>query len=113
MRIMNRVSFGRLVFFIILFISFDVNAQKIVTGDKYMRKVLKEDIRKAEQGDPKSQYIIGSLCLLGGEYVKKDIDLGMTYLRKSASQDYSPAYYQLGKYLYAEGNVDMSVDFFK
>lgn len=110
---MNRSLLMWMTFIILLSFSFKVNAQKIITEDVYTKKALKEIINKANQGEPDSQCLIGSLCLHGGEYVKKDVDLGLVYLHKSANQNFSPAFYELGNFSRAEGNVDKAVGYYK
>jgi hypothetical protein len=57
--------------------------------------------RKAEQGDPSSQYIIGNRYYFGNG-VNKDIDFAVAWLRKAADQGIDKAQFLLG-HLYLRG----------
>lgn len=110
---MNKLSLREFVFIILVLMPLNINAQKIIAEDRDTRKFMREIISEANQGAPDSQCLIGVLCLRGDKYLKKDIDLGLAYLRKSSNQNYAPAFYFLGDYSRAEGNVDDAVGYYK
>src|SRR6266403_1073611 len=61
-----------------------------------------EDIkRKAETGDPESEYQLG-VCYYNGDGVGKDFAKALNWFRKAAEQNYAPAQTYLG-FCYANG----------
>lgn len=53
--------------------------------------------KSAEQNNPKAEYELGRMYLMG-DYVNKDKDTAMQWLTKAADQGYVKSYYLLGKY---------------
>ena len=58
-------------------------------------QTIEELTKKAEQGDPESQYILGRKYREGGVDIE-DHDKAKYYFLKAASQNFSPAEFMLG-----------------
>ncbi len=63
----------------------------------------------ALKGNPKSQYVIGTILIDGQGASKKDINSGVEFLDKSAAQNYAPAAIRLGNE-YQQGKIVASND---
>lgn len=61
---------------------------------------LKSYMKKAKNGDAKSQYTVGMAYYSGyyeGVPIEKNLDEALKWIRMSAEQDYAPAQGQLGR----------------
>ena len=63
----------------------------------------------ALKGNPKSQFVIGTILIDGQGASKKDINSGVEFLDKSAAQNYAPAAIRLGDE-YQQGKIVASND---
>ena len=66
------------------------------------KEALEKLIKAAEQGDANAQYELGNLCLVGGDFVSKDVKKASEWFGKAAEQGNPDAQYELGS-LYKQG----------
>lgn len=102
-----------LLLFVLCLSITDVCAQKvIVTNDTFRMKCLKELIREAQKGDAEALYLVGRHCI-AGEAIYEDEDLGISYIYKSAGQNYAPALYYIACQLHDTGDTESSIRYYK
>ena len=79
--------------------SIKAQMDKIEITNEGMKQVIENYKKGVIKGDLESMNGLAMECM-SGKYVKPDIEMGLTLLESAANQNYVPAQYNLGSYLF-------------
>lgn len=79
--------------------SIQAQLDKIEITNQGMKQAIENYKKGVIKGEPESMNLLGMECL-SGQYVKKNIEMGLTLLEDAANLNYSEAQYNLANYLY-------------